>query len=170
MCFLTPDNTHVMFSQHQTVLRFSDTDQVSQQFSSYANYPELASDSTGFRAYCHKTPPTSQASHKQGGPAYSYFCPADYKCRGSYDPLFRFDSSLGAEETATQTETRTAFLFQDLIGYWEMLKSYPLMMTSLMFTPLPLGSGMSHTLIGYGWLHPQLPQLRVLVLLEWLSQ
>lgn len=37
----------------------------------------------------------------------------------------------------------------DLIGYWEMLKSYPLMMTSLMFTPLPLGSGMSHTLIGH---------------------
>lgn len=54
------------------------------------------------------------------------------------------------------------FLFQDLLGYWEMLKNYPSMMISLMFTPLPLGSGMWHTWIGYEWLH-----LKRLVL-EWL--
>ena len=36
------------------------------QFSSDTNYPELASDSTGLRANCHRTAPTSQASRKQG--------------------------------------------------------------------------------------------------------
>lgn len=86
---------------------------------------------------------------QMGCPGCTHFCLADYKFRGSHDPLLMFDNLLDAEETATQTETRTDFLFQDLLGYWEMLKNCPLMMTSLMFTPLPLGSAMSHTLIGY---------------------
>lgn len=33
--------------------------------------------------------------------------PSDYKLGGSCDALFRFDNSLGAEERATQTETRS---------------------------------------------------------------
>lgn len=49
--------------------------------------------------------------------------------------------------------TRVAFVFQDLRGCWETQKNCPLMMTDLMFTPLPLGSGMSRTLTGYEGLH-----------------
>lgn len=128
------------------------------QFSSILtrNYQELASDSTCLRAQPHKTAPTSEASHKWGVQAVQLL-PGGFP---SPPPqVWQFP---GCRRDSYQTKTKTHFLFQDLLGYWEMLKNCPLMKTSLMSTPLPLGSGMSHTLTGYEWLH------RRILVLVWL--
>ena len=126
------------------------------------NCPKFASDPTGSRAQLPKTTPNLEGSCKWSVQAVQLL-PGWLQIQVPHTPLLRFGSSLGTEAAASPTEMRMSFLFQDSLGYWEMLKNCPLTTTSLTFTPLPLGSGTSHTWIGYEQLH-----LRTLVLLEWL--